>query len=98
MFFQYDNFIFYPFSILQVAKASSVKDVIVQALAKNRKDSESERKAPEDYVMVEEIDVIDRLVHAKLYGRVFQDFLTKEKTEKCFSLQEDEKTDKKPKQ
>merc|ERR1719228_3121092 len=45
--------------ILQVAKASSVKDVIVQALAKNRKDSESERKSSEDYVLVEEVDVLD---------------------------------------
>jgi len=36
-----------------------VKDVIVQALAKNRKDSESDRKSPEDYVLVEEIDVLD---------------------------------------
>ena len=49
-------------SILQVAKTSSVKDVIVQALAKNRKGSESERKSPEDYVLVEEIDVLDGLV------------------------------------
>ena len=40
-----------------MAKTSSVKDVIVQALAKNRKDSESDRKSPEDYVLVEEIDV-----------------------------------------
>jgi len=47
------------YSILQVAKTSSVKDVIVQALAKNRKDSESDRKSPEDYVLVEEIDVLD---------------------------------------
>ena len=45
-----------------MAKTSSVKDVIVQALAKNRKDSESDRKSPEDYVLVEEIDVLDRLV------------------------------------
>ena len=57
------NFFFlFFFSILQVAKTSSVKDVIVQALAKNRKDSESDRKSPEDYVLVEEIDVLDRLV------------------------------------
>ena len=55
-------FFYFPFSILQVAKTSSVKDVIVQALAKNRKDSESDRKSPEDYVLVEEIDVLDRLV------------------------------------
>ena len=53
---------YFSFSILQVAKTSSVKDVIVQALAKNRKDSESDRKSPEDYVLVEEIDVLDRLV------------------------------------
>ena len=79
---------------MQVAKASSVKDVIVQALAKNRKDSESERKAPEDYVMVEEIDVLDRLVHARLHIRVFQEFLTKNKTEKCFTLQDDKETHK----
>ena len=45
-----------------MAKTSSVKDVIVQALAKNRKGSESERKSPEDYVLVEEIDVLDGLV------------------------------------
>ena len=46
------------YSILQVAKTSTVKDVIIQALAKNRKDSESERrKSPEEYVLVEEIDV-----------------------------------------
>ena len=62
----FDNFhsffFYFSFSILQVAKTSSVKDVIVQALAKNRKDSESDRKSPEDYVLVEEIDVLDRLV------------------------------------
>lgn len=48
------------YSILQVAKTSTVKDVIVQALAKNRKDSENDgRKSAEDYVLVEEIDVLD---------------------------------------
>ena len=59
MFFQYDDCIFFPFSILQVAKASTVKDVIVQALAKNRKDSADveDRKQPDDYVLVEEIDL-----------------------------------------
>ena len=45
------------YSILQVAKTSTVKELIVQALAKNRKDSEGERKSPEEYVLVEEIDV-----------------------------------------
>ena len=55
-----------------MAKTSSVKDVIVQALAKNRKDSESDRKSPEDYVLVEEIDVLDRLVlHAITVYPVF---------------------------
>lgn len=48
------------YSILQVAKTSTVKDVIVQALAKNRKDSENDgRKSADDYVLVEEIDVLD---------------------------------------
>lgn len=43
-----------------MAKTSTVKDVIAQALAKNRKDSEGERrKGAEDYVLVEEVDVLD---------------------------------------
>ena len=42
-----------------MAKTSTVKDVIIQALAKNRKDSgdAEARKSPEEYVLVEEIDV-----------------------------------------
>ncbi len=47
------------YSILQVAKTSTAKDVIIQALAKNRKDSEGERRSAEDYVLVEEIDVLE---------------------------------------
>lgn len=47
------------YSILQVAKTSSAQDVIVHALSKSRKDSGSERRRPEQFVLVEETDLAD---------------------------------------
>jgi hypothetical protein len=47
------------YSILQVAKTSTAKDVIVQALSKSRKDSSVEgARRPDQYVLVEETDSI----------------------------------------